>query len=132
MCRRKQQGAVLYLPVEAKRQDTVARGDFGKWMIGHIDRWFTFSQKLGLGLENMEDIILVTGCHRTRSWINIAFFGCHTDARVSFGVNVTQADDGDGSEVDIKWRLSPDRIRGAELSRGPNGKVCCGVTRGVT
>src|SRR5260221_8943626 len=29
MCRRKQQGAVLYLPVEAKRQDTVARGDFG-------------------------------------------------------------------------------------------------------
>jgi len=126
MCRRKQQGAVLFLPVEAKRQDTVARGDFGKWMIEHIDRWFTFVQRLGLGLENMEDIILVTGCHRTRSWINVAFLGCHTDARVSFGVNVADEDD---SEVDIKWRLSPDRIRGAELSRGPNGKVCCGVTQ---
>jgi hypothetical protein len=96
-------------------------------MIGHIDRWFTFSQRLGLGLENMEDIILVTGYHRTRSWMNIAFLGCHTDARVSFGVEVSA--DGDGPEVDIKWRLSPDRIRGAELSRGPQGKVCYDVTR---
>ena len=95
-------------------------------MIGHIDRWFAFAQRLGLGLENMEDIILVTGCHLTRSWVNIAFLGYHTDARVSFGVDVS---DEDGPKVDIKWRLSPDRIRGAELSRGPNGKVCCGVTR---
>lgn len=126
MCGRKQQGAVLFLPVEAKRQDTVARGDFGKWMIGHIDCWFNFAHRLGLGLGNMEDIILVTGCHRTRSWINIAFMGSYSDARVSFGVEVT---DGDGPEVDIKWRLSPNRIRGAELSRGPNGKVCYGVPR---
>ena len=96
-------------------------------MIEHIDCWFTFAQEqLGLGLENMHDIILVTGCHLTRSWINIAFSGCHTDACVSFGVNVVGED---GPEVDIKWRLSPDRIRGAELSRGPNGKVCSGVTR---
>ena len=95
-------------------------------MIGHIDCWFAFAQRLGLGLENMEDIILVTGCHLTRSWINIAVLGCHTDARVSFGVDVS--DEG-GPEVDIKWRLSPDCIRGAELSQGPNGKVCCGVTR---
>jgi len=126
MCKGKQQGAVLFLPVDAKRQDTVARGDFGKWMIGHIDCWFTFAQRLGLGLEKMEEVILVTGFHLTRSWINIAFLGCHPDARVSFGVDV---DDADGPEVDIKWRLSPDRKRGAELSRGPYGKVCHSVTR---
>jgi hypothetical protein len=126
MCRRKQQGAVLFLPVEARRQDTVARGDFGKWMIGHIGCWFTFANRLGLGLENMEDIILVTGCHRAKSWINIAFFGDYPDARVSFGVDVT---DGDGPEVGIKWRLSPNRIRGAHLSPGPNGKVCYAVAR---
>ena len=50
--------------------------------------------------------------------------GSRAPPRVSFGVDVS---DEDGPKVDIKWRLSPDRIRGAELSRGPNGKVCCGV-----
>jgi hypothetical protein len=129
MCGKKQQGAVLYLPVEAKRQDTVLQGEFGSWMIGHIDRWFAFSQWLGIGLENMEDIILVTGCDRTQSWTNIAFLGCDTDAHVSFGVEVSTGHGEDGPEVDIKWRLSPDRIRGPELSRGPNGKVCYGVTQ---
>jgi hypothetical protein len=36
----------------------------------------------------MEDIILVTGTHRTRSWTNVAFPGGQVDAQVSFGVNV--------------------------------------------
>ena len=70
----------------------------------------------------MEDIILVTGCHRTRSWANIVFLESHTDAQpeVSFGVDVTN---GNGPEV-INWRFSPDRSRGAELNLGPDGEVC--------
>ncbi|KAH9960654.1 hypothetical protein BC827DRAFT_383715 [Russula dissimulans] len=32
-------GAVSSLPFSAQREDTVARGDFGKWMIKHIDLW---------------------------------------------------------------------------------------------
>jgi len=41
---RSRRGAVLYLPVDASRQDTLARRDFGRWMIKHIDYWFAFAR----------------------------------------------------------------------------------------
>ena len=69
----------------------------------------------------MEDIILVTGFHRTRSWANAAFLESHTDAQVSFGVEVA---DSDGPDMSINWQFSPERVRGAVLSWGPDGKVC--------
>jgi hypothetical protein len=71
----------------------------------------------------MEDIILVTGFHRTRSWANIAFLESQPDARVSFGVEVAGAAV-DGPGISIKWQISPERVQGAELSWGPDGKVC--------
>ncbi|KAF8257345.1 hypothetical protein EI94DRAFT_1324112 [Lactarius quietus] len=42
-------GAVLSLPIEAKRENTVLHEDFGKWMIKHIDQWFAWIQGKGLG-----------------------------------------------------------------------------------
>jgi hypothetical protein len=112
---------VSFLPVPAQRQDTIARGDFGQWIIKHIEIWLAFTRRLGLGIEKMEDIILVTGFHRTRSWANVAFLESQTDAQVSFGVEVADAD---GPGISIKWRTSPGRVRGAVLSWGPDGKVC--------
>ncbi|KAI9511932.1 hypothetical protein F5148DRAFT_1280314 [Russula earlei] len=94
----KRGGAVLSLPVHAQRQDTLARGDFGRWIVKHIDRWFVFARRLGLGIEHMEEIILVTGCDLTRSWANIVFLGGQTDAQASFG------------------------FEGALLNQGPRGK----------
>ena len=58
----------------------------GKWIVKYIDSWFAFSRKLGLGIEQMEEIILVTGCDCARSWTNIAFLGNYANAQVSFGV----------------------------------------------
>ena len=86
-CRGKQ-GAVLSLPIEAKRENTVVRKDFGKWMIKHISLWFAWVQNIGLEIDRMEDIILVTGTDRARSWANVAFLGGQADARASFGVEV--------------------------------------------
>ena len=68
-------------------------GDFRDWIVKHIDRWFAFARERGLGIERMEEIILVTGCDHTRSWTNVAFFGSQHDGRVthaqaSFGVKV--------------------------------------------
>ena len=74
------QGALLSLPVSAQGEDTVAFGDFGKWMIKHIDVWFSFARGLGLGINRMEDIILVTGRHLTKSWVNVAFNQRRSDA----------------------------------------------------
>ena len=99
----------------AQREDTLARTDFAKWMIGHIDSWFNFARRLGLGIDQMEDLVLVTGRHRTRSWSNIAFDGSQTDAQVSFGVQVTGAG--------VSWQVSSQNIQGAVLSHGPSGEV---------
>jgi hypothetical protein len=67
----------------------------------------------------MEDIVLVTGRHRTRSWTNIAFYEGQADAQVSFGVRV--ADDVSAS---VNWQVSRKNIQGAMLSQGPSGMVC--------
>ena len=67
----------------------------------------------------MEDIVLVTGCHRTRSWSNIAFYEGQANARVSFGVQVPGI-----YGTTVNWRVSSQHIQGAELSRGPSGEVC--------
>ena len=114
------QGAVLCLPIEAQGKDTVARADFGKWIIRHIDRWFPWARGLGLEINCMEDIILVTGTHRTKSWTNVAFPGGQKDAQASFGVNLNRRR---GDIVRLNWQISHERIRGALLNRGPDGEV---------
>ncbi|KAH9959643.1 hypothetical protein BC827DRAFT_1156210 [Russula dissimulans] len=69
-CPGRRKGAVLCLLVKARLEDTLAQGDFGKWILRNIDHWFAFTRRLGLGIERMEQIILVTGCDRMRSWTN--------------------------------------------------------------
>ena len=113
------QGAALCLPLKAKREDTVARTKFGKWMIGHIDCWFAWARQLELGVDRMEDIVLVTGSHRTRSCANVAFPGGQQDAQVSLRAKVDQL----GEIVSINWQFIHERNRGAFLNCGPNGEV---------
>ena len=113
------EGAVLCLPIQAKREDTVARTTFGKWIIKHIDRWFAWARHLELAVDRMEDIILVTGTHRTRSCTNVAFPGGQEDAQASFRAEVDLRDD----IVAIDWQFPRVRNRGAVLNCGPSGEV---------
>jgi hypothetical protein len=113
------EGAVLCLPIQAKGEDTVTSVEFGKWIIRHIGCWFTWARQLGLGVSVMEDIILVTGIHRTRSWTNFAFPGGQKDAQASFGAKV----DHDGDIVTLNWQFSHERNRGVVLNYGPDGQV---------
>ena len=110
---------MLYLPVAARRQDTRARGDFGKWMVSHIDSWFAFAGALGLGIEHMEEIVLVTGLHLTRSWANVTFLEGHANGQATLGVKVNN-----GQDVDITWHSSVGSVRGGMRNWGPEGKVC--------
>jgi len=87
-------------------------------MLKHVDRWFAFVRRLGLGIEQMEDIILVTGCDRTRSWTNVAFLGSQVEAQVSFATKVV-----DGPNASIDFQFSPENVRGAVLNPGPEGTV---------
>ena len=84
----------------------------------HIDAWFAFARNLGLGIERMEEIILVTGCDHSKSWANIAFFGNQADSQVSFGVRVENPD------PTITFQFSPESAQGAVLlHHGPEGEV---------
>ncbi len=101
----------------ARREDTLSQAHFGTWITRHIDSWFAFSQRHGLGIE-MEDIVLVTGCHRTRSWSNITFYESQADSRISLSVQVPDIG------TTVRWRVLSQRIQGAVLSHGPSGEVC--------
>jgi hypothetical protein len=97
------QGALLSLPVPAQGEDTVAFGDFG------------------LGINRMEDIILVTGRHLTKSWVNVAFTQRRPDAGVSFDVQVSGH-----SHVSLEQEY----VRGGDLKLGPAGSVWnCTISR---
>jgi hypothetical protein len=109
----------LYLPVDAQSQDTIARRDFGEWVIKHIDCWLAFARRPGLGIEKMEEIILVTGCHRTKSWFNVAFLEGHTDAQVPFTIKEKY-----DPAVGVKRQFSAWRAQGAVCNWSPEEEVC--------
>jgi hypothetical protein len=98
--------------------DTLAKRDFKRWILTHIDRCFAFAQELGLEIEHMEDIILVTGYDRTKSWTNVAFLGGQKDAHASFGVKVVDARDTSNLIQFLRGHRE-----GASMSLGPEGKV---------
>ena len=64
----------------------------------------------------MEDIVLVTGCHLTRSWANIAFLESRGEEQVSFGVQVS-------GTANVEWRFPPEEVQGVASNLGPSGKV---------
>jgi hypothetical protein len=81
-------------------------------MVKHIDSWFAFAHGLGLGIEHMEDIILITGLHLTRSWANIVFLEGNVYGRASLGVRVN-----DGRAAHLGAFEEGCGV-------GPEGKVC--------
>jgi hypothetical protein len=104
-----------------RRKDIIAKSaleEFGKRIVNHIDRWFKWARNLKLeeGPSRMDDIILVTGTHRTRSYVNAAFPGGQEDAEVSFTVRV----DLPGNIIKFPHK----RNRGAAMvNYGPKGEV---------
>ena len=84
----------------------------------HIDRCFAFARGLGLGIEQMEEIILVTGCDLAKSWTNVAFLRGGVDAQASFGTKVIGDFD---TRISIQFQRG--HVRGALLNVGPEGKV---------
>ena len=106
-------GAVLSLPVSAQREDTVALGEFAKYIVKHIDQWFAFAQDRGTGISRREDIVLVTGRDLARSWANIAFQKGDGDVTVSFELQVF-------GDSHVKWKATP---RGVAYKVGPSGEV---------
>ena len=90
----------------------MVQGAFAKYIIEHSDDWLAFSQERGLGLSR-EDIILVTGCHLTRTWATIAL---REREQVSFGVQVSGVSD-------VMWQFTREGARGVAYNLGPSDQV---------
>ena len=73
------------------------------------------AEDLGVGVNRMEDIILVTGRHLARSWVNVIFSESQKGAQLSF---VSQASG--NSRVHLEERSAT----GGDLKLGPSGEVC--------
>jgi 3-keto-L-gulonate-6-phosphate decarboxylase len=56
---------------------------FEDYIRNNVVSWFNWAQKNQLGVERMEDLILVSGCTLVTSWAAVAFVGNNTKAEVS-------------------------------------------------
>jgi hypothetical protein len=72
------------------------------------------AEDLGLGLNRMEDIILVTGRHLAKSWVNVVFTESRAGAQLSF---VVQASGNSGVHLEER------SATGGDLKLGPSGEV---------
>ena len=108
------QGALLYLPFPASREETTALDDFSNWIVKNTDECFKVAKDLGYGVNRMEDIILVTGRRLARSWISVAFSEGLGRAGVSFRIEVF-------GEFGVRFKVE-DVSRG-DINPGPTGEV---------
>ena len=74
-CQAQSHGALLFLPHGARSEDVVGIKFFEDYIKNNVDNWLRWSKKEGLPVENIEDLILVTGCTLAKSWGAAAFDG---------------------------------------------------------
>jgi hypothetical protein len=76
-------GALLSLPNGGHHEDVIRAQVFEDYIQDYVDSWFTWAQKNRLGVERVEDLILVSGCTLVTSWAAAAFVDDTMDAEIS-------------------------------------------------
>ena len=76
-------GAVLSLPNGGQHEDVIRAQVFEDYIQAHVESWFTWARKNRLGVERVEDLILVSGCTLVTSWAAAEFVDDNMDAEIS-------------------------------------------------
>jgi len=76
-------GALLSLPNGGLRQDVIRTKAFEDYIRDHVDRWFTWAQRIQLGVEQIENLILVSGCTLVTSWAAAVCVDNASEAEIS-------------------------------------------------
>ena len=76
-------GAFLSLPNGGHREEVIRTKAFEDYIRDHVVSWFTWAQKNKLGVERMEDLILVTSCTLVNSWAAAVFVDYNSEAEIS-------------------------------------------------
>jgi hypothetical protein len=117
-CRVQSHGALLYLPHGARSEDVIHTKPFEDYISDNVDNWLRWAKKKGLPVENMEDLILVTGCTLATSWAAAAFDG--TMSRDVVSTIFLEARKSDGGGAQFVWR----NIRGSVEYHHHSKSVC--------
>jgi hypothetical protein len=72
-CRARCRGALLLLPHGGRREDVIRTRVFEEYYRDNVGSWFDWSREIGLPVERMEDLVLVTGCTLATSWARASF-----------------------------------------------------------
>ena len=80
----------MSLPNGGHSEDVIRTKPFEDYIQDHIVSWFTWAQKNELGVDRMEDLILVTGCTLVTSWAVAVFMDNNQDseAEISLASNI--------------------------------------------
>jgi hypothetical protein len=73
----------LSLPTGGHRDDVIRTKAFEDYIRDHIVSWFSWAQKNRLGVERMEELVLVSGYTLVASWAAAAFVGNTSEAEIS-------------------------------------------------
>lgn len=98
----------MSLPNGGHREDVIRTKVFEDYIRDHIVNWFTWAQNNKLGIDRMEELILVTGRTLATSWAAAVFMDNNMEAEISLASRTH--DNGGASFV---WR----KIRGAVVYR---------------
>jgi hypothetical protein len=108
----------LILPHGAHSEDVIRTKEYEDYIRDNADSWLRWSKKDGLPVENMEDLILVTGCTLAKSWAVAAFDGTMSmeDDATTISLDARKSDGGGAQFV---WR----NMRGSVVHNHSNS-VC--------
>ena len=99
----------MSLPHGARSEDVIRTKLFEDYIRNNVDNWFRWSKKVGLPVENMEDLILVTGCTLAKSWAAAAFDGTVSRDEDTTTISL-EARKSDGGGAQFVWRNIHGRV----------------------
>ena len=73
----------MSLPNGGYHEDVIRTQAFEDYIQHYVDNWFTWAQKNRLGVEGVEDLILVSGCTLVTSWAAAASVDDTMDAEIT-------------------------------------------------
>ena len=76
-------GALLFLPNGGRHEDAILTKAFEGYIQDHVVSWYTWAQNNKLGVERMEDLILVSGRTLVTSWAAAVFVDKTMEAEIT-------------------------------------------------
>lgn len=80
---------------------------FEDYIRNHVVSWFTWAQENQLGVDRIEELILVSGCTLATSWAVVAFVDKTMEAEISLASRTL----GDNGEARFVWSNTRGPVR---------------------